>query len=433
MDDFRCSLGWRSGLLAIIAIVAGACADAPTACGDGVCSEIESVESCDLDCDFDLVVVVETELYEPLKLHLAVYLDGLLTEGFKGYVVTFDPAPVSELKALLVEQYARHNIGGAFLVGDLPAAWYRQVAFRPPIFEEFPMDLYLQDLDPVFSDTDDDGRFDTHTPLGLEIYTSRVMGEVSQLQTYFDRVNRFRREGHLVEPSAFVFVDDSWARQGYAAVYELDRIYDFDRTEDIIFDPSESTLDNYVQHLTGDGSEFVFQMIHSTATRLVFSGVGAGVLSSSQIRFYNFQASFVHLWNCSAARFTTNLNLGMIYTVENDRGLAVIGSTKEGAVQRPGILHSRLALSEPVGEAYRYWFNTYGFSNDKWHLGIVVLGDPMLIVYGDVTGMLELELSGAAGPESLEWMETIFREQAPPPDLDTFEDYKLAHPEFFRD
>jgi hypothetical protein len=57
----------------------------------------------------------------------------------------------------------------------------------------------------------------------------------------------------------------------------------------------------------------------------------------------------------------------------------------------------------------------------------------MLIVWGDVVGMVESELSGAAGPESLEWMETILREQGPPPDLDTFEDYKLAHPEFFRD
>jgi hypothetical protein len=256
------------------------------------------------------------------------------------------------------------------------------------------------------------------------------MGEVSQLQTYFDRVNRFRREGHLVEPSAFVFIDDGWAQGGATSKYGLGDLY---VAVEVISDLSKSTVDNYVQRLTGDGAEFVFQMIHSGATYLDFRGVGGGVISSSQVRVYNFQASFVHLWNCSAARFTQNSNLGMIYTVENERGLGAIGSTKTGAVQRPGILHARLARSEPIGEAFRYWYNTYGFSNDKWHLGIVVLGDPMLIVYGDVTGMLELELSGAAGPESLEWMETIFREQAAPPDFDTFEDYKLAHPEFFRD
>jgi hypothetical protein len=428
MGDFRCSLGWRLGLLAIIAVIAGACADAPTACGDGVCSEIESVESCTSDCGFDVVVVVETELYEPLKPHLSAYLEGLLTEGFKGYVLTFDPAPVSELKALLVEQYRRHDIGGAFLVGNLPAAWYEQRAFDS--LEDFPMDLYLQDLDPVFSDTNDNGVFDTHTPLGLEIYTSRVMGEVSQLQTYFDRVNRFRREGHLVEPSAFVFIDDSWAREGATSEYGLDDLY---VGVDVISDPLESTLGNYVQRLTGDGAEFVFQMIHSRATYLEFAGVGGGRISSSQVRVHNFQTSFVHLWNCWAARFTTNSNLGMIYTVENDRGLGAIGSTKKGAVQRPGILHSRLAASEPVGEAFRYWYNTHGHVSDAWGLGIVVLGDPMLIVWGDRMGMLERELSGAAGPESVEWMETIFREQAPPQDLDTFEDYKLAHPEFFRD
>ena len=39
------------------------------------------------------------------------------------------------------------------------------------------------------------------------------------------------------------------------------------------------------------------------------------------------------------------------------------------------------------------------------------------------------------GPEreSLEWMEQAIREQPTPLDLDTFEDYKLEHPEFFRD
>ena len=424
--DSRGCLLWRLGLFGILAIALVACADAPSACGDGICSEEESIQSCTADCVFDLVVIVEAALYEPLEPHLDTYLNGLVAEGLKAYVLTFDPAPVGELRALLVEQFERYNIGGAFLVGDLPAAWYEQQAFD--VWEEFPMDVYLEDLDAVFSDNDDNGVFDAHTPLGLEIYTSRIMGEVADLQEYFDRVDRFRKEGHLLEPSAFVFIDDGWS--GSPSLYGLDDIY---TTVQLTYDPSESTLDHYVQQLTGDGAEFVFQMIHSNVTYLTFRGEGAGILHAKQIRAHNFQTSFVHMWDCWAARFIRDSNLGMIYTVENDQGLGAIGSTKTGAIQRPGILHSRLARSEPIGEAFRYWFNTYGHADDRWALGIVVLGDPMLIVYGEVTGMLERELSVAAGPESLEWMEMIFREQAPPQDSDTFEDYKLAHPEFFRD
>ncbi|MFA9472140.1 MAG: hypothetical protein ACERNK_16345, partial [Deltaproteobacteria bacterium] len=258
------------------------------------------------------------------------------------------------------------------------------------------------------------------------IYTSRIMGEVADLQEYFDRVDRFRKEGHLLEPSAFVFIDDGWS--GSPSLYGLDDIY---TTVQLTYDPSESTLDHYVQQLTGDGAEFVFQMIHSNVTYLTFRGEGAGILHAKQIRAHNFQTSFVHMWDCWAARFIRDSNLGMIYTVENDQGLAVIGSTKKGAVRSIATLHERLALNEPLGEAFRYWYNAYGRTDDEWALGIVVLGDPTLIVWGDVTGLLERQLSSISVVESLEWMEKTLRDHPTPQDLDTFEDYRLAHPEFF--
>ena len=422
--DSRGCLRWRLGLFGILAIALMACADAPSACGDGICSDAESIQTCTADCVFDLVVIVEAALYEPLEPHLDTYLNGLVAEGLKAYVLTFDPAPVGELRALLAEQLERHNIGGAFLVGDLPAAWYEQQAFDD--WEEFPMDVYLEDLDAVFSDNDDNGMFDAHTPLGLEIYTSRIMGEVADLQEYFDRVDRFRKEGHLLEPSAFVFIDDGWS--GSPSRYGLDDIY---TTVQLSYDPSESTLDHYVQQLTGDGAEFVLQMIHSDVTYLSFQGEGGGTLYAKQIRAHNFQTSFVHMWDCWAARFVRDSNLGMIYTVENDQGLAVIGSTKKGAVRSIATLHERLALNEPLGEAFRYWYNAYGRTDDEWALGIVVLGDPTLIVWGDVTGLLERQLSSVSVVESLEWTERTLGDHPTPQDLDTFEDYRLAHPEFF--
>jgi len=420
--------GSRWSLLALIITVGVACADADVlpGCGDGICFEDESLQTCALDCDFDVVVVVEAALLEPLDSQLDAYLHELSNERFRGYVVGFEPAPVSELRALLAEQLTLHNIESAFLVGNLPVAWYEQRAFDE--WEEFPTDLYLDDLDATFADTDGDEVFDTHSGLRLEISTSRVMGEVADLQRYFDRVNRARREGPIVDPSAFVFIDDDWAST--ASTYQLDDLY---RTVDLVSDPGESTLDNYVQRLTEHGAEFVLQMMHSGVTYLVFEGVGGGMLRSDEIRDYNFRSSFVHLWNCFSGRFVRDSNLAMIYTVENDRGLAAIGSTKKGAVRRQEILHGRLAQNETVGEAFRYWYNSYGHTDDTWALGIVVFGDPMLTVWGDVTGMLERRPPGDLKPETLEMMDRVLAKQPTPPDLDTFEDYKVAHPEFFRD
>ena len=77
------------------------------------------------------------------------------------------------------------GIEGALLIGDLPAAWYEQTAFDH--YEQFPTDLYLQDRDAIWTDEDEDGRFDGHSDLHLDIYTARLHGTTEELVNYFAR------------------------------------------------------------------------------------------------------------------------------------------------------------------------------------------------------------------------------------------------------
>jgi len=73
----------------------------------------------------------------------------------------------------------------------------------------------------------------------------------------------------------------------------------------------------------------------------------------------------------------------------------VIGSTKYGAATNARLFHDGLAEGMTWGQAYKAWYNQEGKNNHAWNLGIVLMGDPLLTVRGDLT-----PLSNAA-PKSL--------------------------------
>ncbi|MGB5266503.1 MAG: hypothetical protein WBN30_07945 [Polyangiales bacterium] len=93
----------------------------------------------------------------------------------------------------------------------------------------------------------------------------------------------------------------------------------------------------------------------------------------------------MNLANCYSARFTDDaLAVATAYTVGTDYGLATVGSTKMGAQTDPRLFHEGLTKGLRWGEAYREWYNQVGRKNDHWHLGIVLMGDPLLRVTGDL-------------------------------------------------
>ena len=298
--------------------------------------------------------------------------------------------------------------------------------------EEFPTDLFLQDRDALWIDTNDDGRYDYHSDLHADIYTSRLVGTPAELQDYFARLEQYRRSGSLADVSAFIFIDDDWSHKDTSDFFGLGELYG---DVEVIIDESESTRSNYVARLSGRGAEFVYQWIHGAPGWLAFDNLVASgetiqsKLFAEDIVGWNLEASFVNMANCYSARFTeAKPSLGQAYTVGTDYGLAVIGSTKVGAQTDPRIFHRGLAHGMRWGQAYKSWFNAKGNENYLWHLGIVLVGDPLLRVYGDRAPSGITDASPENGPE------------LPPPatpccivdeEPGTFEDYRRRHPEFF--
>lgn len=341
------------------------------------------------DAEYDgrrFLVVVESSLREDLSESLEQYRrDVEELEGMTVDIEEWEDGTVDDLRGLLFAQVDLDGIEGALLIGDLPYARFEQEGL-PADDRSFPTDIYLQDGDAVWIDTNYNGVDDYHTPLELDIYTSRLIGTVEQLRRYFERVHRYRREGSLLEPTALIFIDNDWADMDTSDFLQLNRLYS---VIDVVQAPDESSSKNYFAKLTGDGVEFVFQKFHTGPRVLMFDDLddeGQPVINKLPIELVPaLKVSFLNLTNCEAARFSTpGDSLGQVYTVGTDYGLAIIGSTKVGGMIDSDLFHSKLADGMRWGEAYQAWFNEEGKSSDKWHMGILLMGDPLLKVNGDV-------------------------------------------------
>ena len=461
------------------------CAQASQECGDGACADNETHLTCPADCDCDLVVIVEEALARVLAGSLFTYLDDLEAEGLRGSVQPWTPETVEALKSFIFAQVDKCGAEGVFLIGNMPAAWYEQTAFDT--HEEFPMDLYLQDRDAVWGDADGDGIYDAHSELELDIYLSRLQtlpdpeecvssrsfptcpsthdpggalyaseaciehcpsGFVTQswspdveccgtyfLKRYFNRLHEYRTLGSLVNESAFVFTDDSWWAWGRP--FRLGSIYS---TVHIVNELSETTREKYVEMLIGGGSEFVYHWIHATPNDLlIYVDDTYQPIHPTQIGWSpylppaltcNFEASFVNMFSCEAARFTVP-TVGMAMAFQTDFGLAIVGSTKRGGIWNPDLLHANLGQGVPWGEAYRLWYNNAGYTDDEWHLGMALLGDPILKLTGDITGLMKLGPEQAHSPEDIEALRQSTIDRPRLEELDTFEEYREANPQFF--
>jgi hypothetical protein len=412
-----CNPGWEGNGLT--------CTPIPV-CGDGTCARSENWASCPQDCPYDVTVVVESSLMSSLTTSLAQYSADLVSDGYQSNVVSWTGGTLADLKTLLRSQ-ATAGSKGAFLIGNLPTAWYQQVAFGTA--ESFPCDLFLSAPDATWSDSNSDGIFDGHTPqqMTASFFVSRLIGSASDLQAYFARNHSYRTLGYLEDASAYIFIDDSWVNFGLGDSAGLGALFtQVDKVEDV----SLTTRANYVSKLTGAGAAVVHQYIHANPNYLQITGTGGGTITTGDVESNDFKGSFYNLFDCSAARYTQT-NLAMTYLLRTTYGLAVLGSTKTGGVASPQAFDSALASGKTWGEAYEDWYNQQGKWDDQWYLGIVILGDPMLVLHS-ASGAGSPPAPGAGALPHREELEAIMRESARTIDVRDFEDYRRSNPQFFR-
>jgi hypothetical protein len=389
------------------------CAPAPAVCGDGACAGVETQVTCPADCDCDVVVIVDEALASVLANSLRTYLTDLGAEGLRGTVESWAPGTVEELKSFIFARVDKYGAEGVFLIGNMPAAWYEQTAFDQ--HEEFPMDLYLQDRDAVWGDADGDGTYAAHSALDLAIYLSRLQTipdpEECQSSPNFPTCpSTYEPGGALYESEACIEHCPSGfaTRSGSPAVdccgpfflkRYFDRLHQYRILGSLV---NESALVFTDDTWNAWGQPFYLDTLYST----------------------------VHVVK-ELSDTTKEKYVEMLCGEGTDFGLAIVGSTKAGGIWRPEILHLNLAQGVPWGEAYRLWYNNYGYTDDEWHLGMVLFGDPLLTLFGDVTGLMKLSQQEAPSSEDIEALRQSMIDRPQLEELDTFEEYRESNPEFF--
>ena len=62
---------------------------------------------------------------------------------------------------------------------------------------------------------------------------------------------------------------------------------------------------------------------------------------------------------------------------------------------------------------------------------MVLFGDPLLTLFGDVTGLMKLSQQEAPSSEDIEALRQSMIDRPQLEELDTFEEYRESNPEFF--
>jgi hypothetical protein len=340
-----------------------------------------------------LLVVVEYSLYPFIKPSIDQYSQDLVSQGCTEIVTLWNGGTVGQLRELLSSNRTTNNIDGAFLIGNLPCAWYESNCFNN--YQDFPTDLYLSDFKAVWTDNDNNGVFDSHTALHTEIYTSRLIGSADQVNKYFGKVHDFRQEKFGAIRGGYIFKDDAWMNFRRGDTFGMANV---SSTVTLREDVSNTTKTQYVSDVTGADAEYVFQWIHANPSSLFIAEQGtSNDIDIPEIDSTAFRGLFYNLFDCNASRFTQD-NIAMSYLLGSGLALATLGSTKTGGNYNPVAFNYVLQNQGTWGDAFKYWYNEIGATDDCWFLGMTILGDPALVMPVEKSGMALFNLEATEPP-----------------------------------
>ena len=324
-----------------------------------------------------LVIVVEKELYPAISSRIEGYRNDISEEGISSNLILWQEGnDCVELKSALQSYEGKAESG--FFIGNLPPAWYEQTAFGK--MEVFPSDLFYMDLDSVWTDSDMNGFYDSHSDIVVDFYISRLTGNADEINFYFDKLHNYRSaSGETpVFDGAFIFKDDDWHNNYRGNDFGLDSIYS---TVEFYQDENNTTRSAFLENTSANGFEYIYQWIHAFPPALFIDVEGDyEIIKADDIGSRGFNGNFYNLFDCQAARFTVK-NIASNLITDTDSCIAILGSTKTGGVYYPVDFHKALGQGACWGAAYKYWYNNEGHTDDSWYLGIITMGDPAIRMY----------------------------------------------------
>ena len=376
------------------------------------------------------LVVVESGIYNDISNSITIYQEDLAEENYNTYVVEYTGSSCEDLRDLIISYYQSENIIGAFLIGDLPVAWYEMEGsfddenhWDPNLPGScfFPIEHYFSDMDGIWIySSNNPNYFDDHTgDVHPEISIGRIKAdniplmiesESELINNYFQRNHSFRNE-ILYTNNALLYVDDDWVSNSPDYLNALETLYS---NIELVTEINQTTADDYEENRLTDEYDFIQVHCHSNPDWHSFkenNGNNTTNFGSISLSSMNPTSKFYNLFACSTLRFTEENYMGGVYLLGNDYCLGTIGSTKSGSMREFENFYNPLT-NTTIGEAFRQWWiecvdvydeNDWHYLHDRaWSYGLCIQGDPSLKVRYEpitVSGTISLE-SGVGSVEN---------------------------------
>ena len=342
-----------------------------------------------------VAIYVNSLLFEQIDAEVYGWVSDITADGFDVVLVEATFETVSDMRASMQEFWlSEAGLVGSIIVGDFPVPWFAMGGGAGVLPCDFPCDLFYEDMDGTFIDSDEDGMFDGHEDGDGDFWPDIFIGrltpstlsgvEAEHIRGYLQR-NHLHRTGQLNTPArGLVFIDDDWEEYSAGIAESLHQVY---RHEDIVLidTPSMTNAQEYLHQLTV-GYEWVQVDVHSDPGMHRFKYRGSlSIVESSELALCRINALFFDLFACSITRFVEPDYMGGWYIFgENSNGLCAIGSTKIGALTGEEHLYRNFGEGHCIGESFKRWFRErYAdhediFTMRDWSYGLTLLGDPTL-------------------------------------------------------
>ena len=333
-----------------------------------------------LDASTRYIILVDNgELHNNILSELIRYMDEVIATGYDaeiGYYQTGSPSP-EDIRSWLQTQ---QPFAGCLLIGDLSSAWFELDS------SSWPIDLFFMDLNGIWTDSDLDGIYDSHTGnVAPEIFVARLKSdnlflggstEVDLLKNYFDKNHNYRL-GLINQPKrGLMYVDDDWVPWANNWNAALGLVYD----HTTLVKDKDTTIDTDYENRLSHGYEWIPVCAHSWPGGHHFKNTAGwdGYTYNTEIKSIDPDAFFYNLFACSGTRFTMDDYLGGWYIFTNTYGLTAVGSTKTGSMLEFDHFYGPLGQGNTIGDAFLQWFKEVGVTDVYWFYGMNILGDPLL-------------------------------------------------------
>lgn len=383
-----------------------------------ICPESDYIEIASYthpeDANYSIGIVIQEQLYNIIGSTLMdqwmydISNDYNFYNKYSAAIIEADFPSAEELRSWLLEWHGSSDdpLLGIILVGDIPYAeckWTNtDIDLLTMGYKEtdiFPSDFFFMDLTGEWLDTNQDGYYDSWPQMGYvycpEIFCGRFpfnrsfpqSKDIKEFREYLINNHEWRYNGDMSEGN-LLYVDDDWAYGSSSHSSHLSGMINWSELFLVhYFEPNTTRHDHWISIINSENLLWATVFVHGNPSAPYHRWAPAGAGTTYVEHVANADILFYNLWHCYGGNYLFwHRSMAEAYLYTSDC-LAVIASSKAGAMDYVYDFYHDLSNYHSIGHAFQDWWDArikpFYELNDQsgfitWCMGLQIFGDPTL-------------------------------------------------------